>query len=306
AVGIDLNPIATLISRVKVQRWGAEDDRQLDSHAVDLRWAAQRGNQEVLEEARARIPRIDHWFSAEAQALLAGATGYARTIDDPIWRDRVSLAISSSVVRVSRQDSDTRYAAVDKRWNSDRAARIFETSLAKVAVQLRSFAPSHCGKEVSVITADAARSAELVAPSSVAAAIFSPPYPNAYEYWLYHKYRMYWLGFDPLSVRASEWGARPHYSGTGKSTINTFSEQMAPVMDAVARALVPSGICLVVVGDSLIKGELLDNASLFERLARAAGLRAIGRSSRPIRASRKSFNLAVARARDEHVLLFRR
>ena len=39
----------------------------------------------------------------------------------------------------------------------------------------------------------------------------SPPYPNAYEYWLYHKYRMYWLGMDPIAVRQQEIGARPHY-----------------------------------------------------------------------------------------------
>ena len=44
--------------------------------------------------------------------------------------------------------------------------------------------------------------------------VTSPPYPNAYEYWLYHKYRMYWLGFDPIPIRENEIGARPHYFKT--------------------------------------------------------------------------------------------
>ena len=47
----------------------------------------------------------------------------------------------------------------------------------------------------------------------VSLVITSPPYPNAYEYWLYHKYRMWWLGFlDPIAVKEREIGARAHIS----------------------------------------------------------------------------------------------
>lgn len=306
AVGIDLNPIATLISRVKVEPWTEADDRRLDSYAVDLRWAASRDDAAALAVARERIPRLDHWFDPQAQSLLASATGYVQSIDDAVWRDRIAVAISAAVVRFSRQDSDTRYAAVDKKFDRERAAKHLETSLVRVADQLRGFAPFHSGAGVQVHTADASRVADLVAPQSVAAAVFSPPYPNAYEYWLYHKYRMHWLGYDPIEVRRQEWGARPHYSGSGTATIETFRAQMVPVMHGVASALRRGGICLVVVGDSLIKGELVDNAALFEGMAHEAGLRLGGRSVREIRANRKSFNLSVSRARHEHVLLFQR
>ena len=44
-------------------------------------------------------------------------------------------------------------------------------------------------------------------PRRVGLVITSPPYPNAYEYWLYHKYRMYWLGLDPIAVKKQEIGA---------------------------------------------------------------------------------------------------
>lgn len=304
SVGIDLNPIATLISRVKVQRWGREDDRVTDSYAVGLRWAAANAGESLLREARERIPRLDHWFTPDAQRALAGASDYMRVIEDPVWRDRVALSISASVVRLSRQDSDTRYAAVDRPMDIDLASRVLERALVKIADQLRAFAPEHAGSHTRVVTGDAASLSAYVRPQTVAAAIFSPPYPNAYEYWLYHKYRMYWLGFDPIAVRAGEWGARPHYSGSGRATIETFAQQMAPVLAAVERALSPDGMCLIVVGDSRIKGEIVDNASLFERIATDAGLVQLARTSRPIRAGRKSFNLTNARATHEHVLLF--
>jgi site-specific DNA-methyltransferase (cytosine-N4-specific) len=35
---------------------------------------------------------------------------------------------------------------------------------------------------------------------------------------LYHKYRMYWLGMDPIAVREHEIGARPHYFRTKPKT----------------------------------------------------------------------------------------
>jgi site-specific DNA-methyltransferase (cytosine-N4-specific) len=55
------------------------------------------------------------------------------------------------------------------------------------------------------------------------------PYPNAYEYWLYHKYRMFWLGMDPLKVRAKEIGARPHFFRKNGATMHDFERQMTLV-----------------------------------------------------------------------------
>lgn len=306
SIGLDLNPIATLMSKVKVVRWAAGDERQLDRHALGIRHAAVRGDAQELEEARSRIPRLDHWFGPEAQHVLAGATAYLKTVDDPTWHDRLALAISASVVRISRQDSDTRYAAVQRQMDIDRAVNSLSSALAKVASQLQAFAPFHRGESAIVLTADARDIDRHVAPSSVAAAVFSPPYPNAYEYWLYHKYRMYWLGFDPLQVRSDEMGARPHYSGGGKSTMETFRSQMLPVMQGVHAALRLGGICLVVVGDSKIKGETYDGSQLFDSIADEVGLERIAHGMRELRSARKSFNLAVARATHEHVLLYLR
>ena len=54
--------------------------------------------------------------------------------------------------------------------------------------------------------------------------ITSPPYPNAYEYWLYHKYRMCWFGFDLLSVKAREIGARAYFFRRNQHTEDDFSQ----------------------------------------------------------------------------------
>ena len=88
----------------------------------------------------------------------------------------------------------------------------------------------------------------------IAAAVFSPPYPNAYEYWLYHKYRMYWLGMDPISVREREIGARPNYFKKNPHTAADFECQMGRVFALLARVVVPGGHACFQVGDSIIRG----------------------------------------------------
>jgi site-specific DNA-methyltransferase (cytosine-N4-specific) len=303
---IDLNPIAALITRVKLRRWTADDDLVAWHHASSLGEAAKIGDAASLTWARANIPRIDHWFSPVSQSLLAGAIGYADSIRDPDWRDIVRVAISSVIVRLSRQESDTRYAAVDKHLTAAQGGSLLDAAVRKVATQLAAFAPEHCGGTFNVHEADARTLARFVQPGSVAAAIFSPPYPNAYEYWLYHKYRMYWLGFDPVRVRGQEFGARPHYSGNGRLRADDFARQMLEVLQRVSLALVPRGICLIVIGDSRIQGDLIDNGRLISDVAAAAGLDQLDRTQRLIRPTNRSFNLSVARATHEHVLLFRK
>lgn len=306
ALGVDLNPIACLISRVKTTRWQEHDEGLLRCHARGLVTQAATGDPSVLAELHLQIPRLDHWFEGWAQRLLAGAVTYVDQLDrsDP-WRDRVALAVSASTVRISNQDSDTRYAAVEKSTGPELALRILEDALRRIADWLRANAAEIETGAARVVEADARR---IPLPDgSAAVAVFSPPYPNAYEYWLYHKYRMYWLGFDPIQVRGSEIGARPHYSGSGTRTANDFCNEMTEVFSEVHRLLLPGGAAVVVVGDSIIRGESIDNSEILTGAADTAGFDLLASRFRIIRKTSTSFNRQHSRARDgEHVLLFSR
>jgi site-specific DNA-methyltransferase (cytosine-N4-specific) len=77
-----------------------------------------------------------------------------------------------------------------------------------------------------IIEADTLAITEQDIAANVGLVITSPPYPNAYEYWLYHKYRMWWLGFDPLAVKEKEIGARAHFFKKNHHTAELFVEQM--------------------------------------------------------------------------------
>ena len=301
--GVDLNPIACLISRVRTQSWqNGDGDRGL-FHARMLMTHALEGRD--TGALRHQIPRLDHWFSETVQEALAGAVSYLGEVEDA-WHDRVAVSISASVVRLSRQESDTRYAAIDNTVTREQAATELSQSVVRTCESLARRNQARPSVPVDVICGDARDLSHLPA-EHFAAAIFSPPYPNAYEYWLYHKYRMYWLGFDPVLVRAAELGARPHYCKPNGLTEQDFANQMAEVFGGLARCLLPEAPVVIVIGDSFIGGRLINNGQLLIDVASSHGYRLDAWQQRRIRQGRSSFNRAHSRGRkNEHVLLLRR
>jgi hypothetical protein len=136
--------------------------------------------------------------------------------------------------------------------------------------------------------------------------VTSPPYPNAYEYWLYHKYRMYWLGMDPIAVREKEIGARAHFFKKNAHTAEHFMVQMSTVFKLIASVLVPSGFACFLIGRSIIKGEIIDNLAILKRAGAASGLTLLETVERTIPRTRKAFNLSHAAIHKEHIAIFGR
>ena len=136
--------------------------------------------------------------------------------------------------------------------------------------------------------------------------ITSPPYPNAYEYWLYHKYRMYWLGYDPISVRNREIGARAHFFKKNHHTADDFSRQMHQTFQLIRQVLVKEGFVCFVIGRSRIHGQDVNNAKILEDVASASGFERVFSAERVLAATRKSFNLSHANIKKEMVMVLKR
>jgi len=134
--------------------------------------------------------------------------------------------------------------------------------------------------------------------------VTSPPYPNAYEYWLYHKYRMYWLGMNPIAVREQEIGARPHFFKKNAHTGQHFLLQMTRVFELLASAMDPCGLACFLIGRSIIRGERIDNLALLRSAASRYGFSVVEQIERPIARTRKAFNLSHAAIEREHIAVF--
>ena len=295
SVGVDLNPIACLISRVKTSQF------QLLSEDII---------QSVLKRALnydgsiPEIPNLDHWFKKDIQNVIARIVS-AIANSQAEYRDILSLALSSILVRVSNQESDTRYAAIEKYIGPETVYTSFGMAVRKIVQALSAreydttFVPAILERDTLSLSPN-----EITHP--VAAVITSPPYPNAYEYWLYHKYRMWWLGYDPIAVKAKEIGARAHFFKSTPHTADNFVEQMDATFSLIEKVLVPNGVACFVVGRSMIHGQVIDNANIIEQASKKYGYGTIFRTERVISSSRKSFNLSHANIKTETVLVFGR
>ena len=296
SVGIDLNPIACLISRVKTRRL---QDGFLEAVAQLVDDAAL-----VDDVVAPDIPNVDHWFQRDVQVAVSALSEGLASPRYEAWHDPLRLTLSSILVRVSNQDSDTRYAAVDKGLKHSDVSAAFLSSAKKLCEALSSrdwpLADSH------VIEADVleVNPKQIIKP--VGLIVTSPPYPNAYEYWLYHKYRMWWLGFDPLAVKEREIGARAHFFKKNHHTASMFEEQMHSTLKLIDSILVPGGFVCVVVGRSKIHGAIIDNGLMLYELAQRFGMKPVLKLERQIKESRKSFNLSHANIKTESVLVLQK
>lgn len=295
SAGIDLNPIACLITRVKT----GQIPPDMDKVGRVVVKTALRAEDIIIPN----IPNLNHWFVPEVQGALAALSSTITTAPAE-YLDVLRLALSSIVVRVSNQDSNTRYAAVQKQVTKDDVFRHFLSSISRIyqALSERSYPLT----STQTLNADTLTIDPSLIARPVGLVITSPPYPNAYEYWLYHKYRMYWLGFDPIEVRENEIGARCHFFRRNGHTADDFRRQMTVTLELLDRLLIPNGFACFVIGRSRIHGKIVDNALILAEVALALGFEIFFTTDRSLATNRKSFNPSYGQIRSETILVLRR
>jgi DNA modification methylase len=297
AIGIDLSPLAILIARVKTTPLGRS--------IVPV--AQQVAEQSHLVQAPIPdIPRLDHWFKPAVQQALANLIQQISCVEDSAVQDALKVALSRIIVRVSNQESDTRYAAIEKKITGEQVYRLFtessrviDSALAETYNGLFSRKP-----DCRLLNRNVLDVKPREIGQGIGLVITSPPYPNAYEYWLYHKYRMYWLGMDPIAVRTAEIGARPHYFKKNPHTEADFEQQMGRCFWLLARVMRPGSFACFLMGRSIIHGRHIDNGSLLERAALPHQFGMVARIQREILLTRKAFNPSHGKINDESIIVF--
>lgn len=302
--GVDINPIAVLISKVKTT--------DLPDGVLEFTTrVTTRAKQRFFKDRNVSlpdIPRIDHWFDPDvARALTCLSDEMSEPRCTTATSDFLRLCLSAITVKVSRQESETRYAAIEKRIAGadvfDLFSKTASSNAKKLGLSRTLFAPKRGSGEVHCF--DSRQITELHLPK-VSLVITSPPYPNAYEYWLYNKYRMYWLGFDPVSVREKEIGARPHYSGPRGRSIEAFLGDIAESFRGVFTHLVRGAYVALIIGSKCtIRKTVFDLPTLVKQTLERLGYRCLGCTERSIPRTRKAFNPSIGSIESEALLIFR-
>jgi DNA modification methylase len=289
SIGIDANPIACLISTAKTTPLTAPEQQTARTLAQRVR------NQDPTELPRFTgciIERQAHWFQTnmlrELAWLRSSVTESAKT---EALRTFLLCVFSSIVTTASRQDSETRYVAVDKDqpdgYALSRFARRLEQGLLAGAEYSESSTAARNVPTVIHSSVDAVKS-RAVKDRSIDLVMTSPPYPNSYDYYLYHKLRMAWLGYDWAEAKRLEVGSRYEHS-SDRASIDVFTRRMEPLLANVRRMLKPSKLAYFFVGDAILQGKLINMADLYADLGLKVGLRVVDETSYDLGAISRSF-----------------
>jgi hypothetical protein len=275
AVSIDANPVAALIGRVKTARVSADVTAELHLLHGALRALLESLPQDATElvlaygEHAPVIANREKWFADSSFGELAHIRYRISKLESETGRDIATLALSRTVLSASFQDSETRYKSVPRQVpvgeTTKRYVKEFEAVMKSVA---RNAAATRYGVS-KFLTGDVRHLASAdVADGSVDLVVTSPPYGNATDYHLYHRFRLLWLGHDPIALGKVEIGSHLKHQRESSGFASYFKD-MTAALAGVSRVLKNGRYAAMVIGDSVYEGGDLLNCAPARR---ASGL----------------------------------
>ena len=316
AISLDANPLSALIGRVKTgyMKPNVRADLEQLCAAIESRLFGDEQDCEMSAERLVErhggylpeIPNIEKWFQIEAQAALCLIRHLIETATAELSRDAALLALSRVILRVSNQDSETRYVSVEKKVSVKICLKAYLESLRTVMRRLDAAAAELQYANGNFLIGDSRDAiTEQIGENCVDLIVTSPPYPNATDYHLYHRFRLFWLGFDPRALGKIEIGSHLRHQ-RNNSGFEEYRNDMQAVLKGCARALLPGRYAVFVVGDALFKGENFSTSEAICGVAAASGLEIVGVVDRPIHQTKRSFAQPARRARLEQLVILRK
>lgn len=298
ALGNDINPLSVLLTRVKTNPIPNVKEALPSFIASIQKRATSKDNVKVPDGI------ATEWFERFVLQEIAIIKEEIELLETPDIRDFCLIALSAIIVSVSKQDSDTRYARIAKNVAPLDTVNRFLRQLKKMLnIMMLYHEKISCGKTDARV--GDSRESELFPSDSADFAVASPPYPNAYDYHLYHRHRMLWLGMDPRAVKKDEIGAHAHYSKKNGMTADDFRHDMKKVFISVGQTLKKGKHFALVVGNSIIKGNRIDNGGIVKEAGIATGFEPVFEFTRHLDTSKKSFNPTHGNILKEKIIILR-
>ena len=256
AIGIDVNGLSSLLSKVKATPLSDEEIATIKDFISlveneDFQWSMNRPQIEVK-----KIEGLEHWFQHNVAEELTHLLNLISKINSENVRDFLKIVVSSIIVRVSNQESDTRFVAKNKEIQDNFTFRQFLVRGKEYLERISVFSQkAHKECFLKLINADS-RNLNMLEDGSIDMIITSPPYANTYDYYLYHKFRKRWLDIDVKFAQNNEIGSRREYSSL-KMPAEQWTTDLKLCFHEMFRLIKKDGLAFIVIGDSVIKKQLI-------------------------------------------------
>ena len=300
--GTDINHIAILISKFKVLDLNKDNYYSLNNFisSFENNFAT-----ECEKTALYNYPSIEHWFCEDSIKILSYIKNCINEVQDENEKVFCNLVFSSIINAASNQESDTRYAAVIKpKLNVKYVAELFIKKFNSTLLLVKELNLKTNNLILSPLLLDSKKCDEKISENTVDLILTSPPYPNTYDYYLYHKHRMNWLGYDVKFSMESEIGSRREFSSL-KHPKEKFDEDMLEILSHANNLLKVGGHAVLVMGDGKIQGVTYEAKENMEMICSKLGWKLIDYSFSMLDDTSRSFQQSYrTKGKKEHILVF--
>ncbi|MDT8903243.1 DNA methyltransferase [Anaeroselena agilis] len=288
SIGIDLNPLAALISKVKITPIPME---RLEKLTLDFRFLIERLAElddsslfaktsnislGLQQDSRLTDPWFTKWYQLPVLKELIVIHQNIKIIEDKDCRDLALVAFSDIV----RRSSNAHNGYPNVMFHRDAKPRplpggLFLKSLydcIQMVQELMIYPFSKYTPEI--ILGDAANIP--LSNSSIDAIVTHPPYIGSIPYAEYGSLSLKWLGYEPKALDEKLTGGRRQ----SKDVVERFCNSYQKAMLEAFRVLKPGRSMFMMVGNPLVKGEIVDLGSITKELATIAGFNLIAETTR--------------------------
>lgn len=303
AIGVDVNGLSVLLSQVKATSLTPKQFSIIETFIAEMQ-------EQIFKWKMSGRPKIkvkeiegqDHWFQNNVSEEITFLLNRIEKQTDIEIQNFLKIVLSSIIVRVSNQDSDTRFAAVEKNIADCFTLEQFCKKATEYNSRMVQYSKLVNGKtKLTVHNADS-RNLDFIADNSIDIIITSPPYANTYDYYLYHKFRKRWLDLDVKFAQYNEIGSRREYSSL-KEKPEKWNEDLTKCFVEMHRVLKPNQLAFIVIGDSVIKKELIKIEKEISEFAPTIGFKVNEILSSDLSSHSRIFNPAYAqKGKKEHLI----
>lgn len=290
-VGVDLNPLACLIARVKCRNYDIE---KLETHVDDFLKQAKHNVRAVDSQPRLDdfsdtetddipllipdFPDQERWYIDNVLQQMGALFYLVEDVETDSFHDFYRVCFSGITKSVCRSDEDWTYIGdnmyPDKDTNKltpvNKVYDIyqkFENQVNRVLRGVKRFSEAN-PVEGEIYQTDS-RDIDILNDNSVDFAITSPPYANAVDYARYHRLSFYWFDWEVTETKEDEIGARSKRGR--KNAVEDYFDESREVYEEVFRVLKPESRFCVVVGDTQHKKERVEAVNQISNICEDIG-----------------------------------
>jgi DNA modification methylase len=341
-IGYDIDHLALHLAKIKTS--GIEQDRvRYFINKVISAALKNLENKELIENRLAEkfdaktLEFINFWFLPATSRELMALVLAIDDITDDLVKEFFKLVFSSIIITKSGGVSLARDLAhsrphKDKLKQPKNAIEAFSARLNKLIPGLNQIPRGN-----NLITIERQDARQLPLPdNSVDLIVTSPPYANAIDYMRAHKFSLIWFG-HPISelteLRSKYLGSErakdfyqnelPEYCSqtvanlvkldkSKAKMVSKYFNEMKSVLSEMHRVLKPNKYCVVVIGNSTIRGYPIQTNKNLEELGQIVGFRVVANMARQIDRNKRMMPISFhsnrngieQRMHEEYILIF--